>query len=84
MLSGHVLRRALHLRVRRDLVGIGFVDTACSGATSAAGIDIAAPGGGALPASFSRDWAIEPSGEEESGNWMMAIKTPRSRRHDRG
>ncbi len=42
--------------------------TACWGATSAAGLDIAAPSGGARPASFSRDWAIEASGAEKLGN----------------
>ena len=52
----------------------GFGGNACAGAASAAGLDGTHSCGGARPASFSRDWAIEASGAEKLGNWTRAIR----------
>ena len=53
-------------------MGTAVVGTAWGPAS--AGLDTAAPCGGALPASFSSDWAIEASGAEKLGNWTSAIR----------
>jgi hypothetical protein len=47
---------------------------ASSGGISAVGIVSSAPVGGARPANFSRDPAIEARGAEKLGNWTRASR----------